>query len=978
MTAQSQAVPKRQLPRSQPRRSPPSLRTTLLQLRQRMLGIGAFSSICWGIVGFLGVLVAAMWADVVLDLPPLVRFGTWFLSLAALAAICCKLFWSVWKESDDAHLARRLDLAAGGGGQIRSGLDLCYSGNMTQFSHSPIGEGNTLSRGLGTIAIKRARWVAGRVPGHTVIPGKPLLRSLFVLCGTCFFLLVLGISFHRMAWAEINRFAAPWGDHPAYSRFQFNVTPKNPEVLYGESLEISVEIDGPPVEQLELILVRPQEERQGSVEEAEPLDVLPMFSNSVGVWHASIANVTQPFDFYLRVRRARSEVHHVTVITMPVIREVDVVITPPLYTGLAPYHGKMPVVGIEGLPGTTVRVTAHSNRPLSGGSMRITAADKTAAVALEPQSDPRSVAGEFTVTASGQLELQIVDEDGQSSSESYSTPVQLLEDEHPFVRLLQPRAVSLATPTAMLPIVIAAEDDYGLRKMELFRSLNDSRFLPTEIELPSGVPRRVEEKTVLPLAEYGLQPGDEIKLFARVEDNDPHGPDAPIGKGAETAVATVRIISQQQFEQMQQRRAGMQMLMSKYQQAQRRLEKVADEIEQLQKELAEQPKDSPVADEIRQKLKQLAKNMEQEAEALRKLSESKLPLQLDKDLSPKLREMAERLQKLSKQMKQAAENEKLTREQLDQMLQEQREQLQQEQQQHQKESMEALEALQQVLPLKQAESAFVLLVQRQRQLAERLASLKEFEGADDPAKKARIREFEEAQRRIRGDLADLLDQIEEKANNLPEDERYDKLRSSALKFVKDVRNSGADEAMVDAEEALAQFSGSRGHAAAERAAEILEQFLSQCQGMGNQAGQCLPSFCPGLGKSLQQTLNQLAPGMQPGMNSGAGSKTGPNMGLGAGGMGGYSARADTQQNMGMYGGMPFLEPTESSTGQSSDTAQGAGTRPGALSDKVGEDGSGFKTRQTNPSFGGGEWGVPAQYRRQAGRYLQRLAEELGD
>ena len=66
---------------------------------------------------------------------------------------------------------------------------------------------------------------------------------------------------------------------------------------------------------------------------------------------------------------------------------------------------------------------------------------------------------------------------------------------------------------------------------------------------------------------YGLDPGDVIKLFARVEDNDPAG-----FKGAETPIVTVQIISQEDFERMQQMREGLEALLSKYRQADRRLE----------------------------------------------------------------------------------------------------------------------------------------------------------------------------------------------------------------------------------------------------------------------------------------------------------------------------------------------------------------------------------------------------------------------
>ena len=52
-------------------------------------------------------------------------------------------------------------------------------------------------------------------------------------------------------------------------------------------------------------------------------------------------------------------------------------------------------------------------------------------------------------------------------------------------------------------------------------------------------------------AQYGLTPGDTIRLFGRVED-DPAG-----AKGAKSAAATINIISQEDFEALLRGRRGL-------------------------------------------------------------------------------------------------------------------------------------------------------------------------------------------------------------------------------------------------------------------------------------------------------------------------------------------------------------------------------------------------------------------------------------
>jgi hypothetical protein len=167
-------------------------------------------------------------------------------------------------------------------------------------------------------------------------------------------------------------------------------------------------------------------------------------------------------------------------------------------------------------------------------------------------------------------------------------------DQKPFVRLIQPKEQSLATPTAKVPVVIAAEDDYGLSHVQLFRSLNGSRPLPLDLNVANPPPRRAQLQVELELAAYGLEAGDVIKLFARVEDNDPAG-----AKGAESTVATIRIISQDEFERMLRAQAGLEVLLSKYQQAERRMEALNEALEQLQKKLKDADPESPASEKLR-------------------------------------------------------------------------------------------------------------------------------------------------------------------------------------------------------------------------------------------------------------------------------------------------------------------------------------------------------------------------------------------
>ncbi len=119
--------------------------------------------------------------------------------------------------------------------------------------------------------------------------------------------------------------------------------------------------------------------------------------------------------------------------------------------------------------------------------------------------------------------------------------------------------------------------------------------------MPPRPPRRLDESVRLPLAEYGLEPGDVIKLFGRVEDNDPAG-----AKGAESSVVTVRIVSQEEFERMFRTRQGIEAMLSKYYAARRRMESLAKEMDDLREEDGETAaRREAVSEEMRRELERL-------------------------------------------------------------------------------------------------------------------------------------------------------------------------------------------------------------------------------------------------------------------------------------------------------------------------------------------------------------------------------------
>lgn len=925
----------------------------LTRLRRRLIWVTGWAGGLWSVLAAVICLVAGVWLDLLFELPPLLRITTLLaagVSGLVLMATFCRM---AMKRGGFDSLARRLDAVSESGGQILSAVDL-----VTTKPKRGSEEQSQLTAGLAEIAVDRAAALAENVSHSQAVSFQPVRQSLaasfLLMCAVAAAILFLP----RLAMTQWLRFSDPYGDHPPYSRVIFHVEPTNAKVFYGERLDVHVRTEGVPVESVSLVFRQLVADSDKVVEET-----LPMFPEPGGKWRATISHITSETEYFVRAHRARSRRYTIDVLTVPRIDEVRFRITPPPYTRGPVYEGELPQGGLAGLPGTNVNVILRSNRPLSAGTLRYTVGEEHRDVKLTPlANDDHAVTGTFKIDLAGNISATVSDTNGQKSRDVVTSPIVLLTDDRPFVRMLQPRAVSFATPTAAIPVVISAEDDYGISRLQLFRNLNDSRYLPMDVSVAMPPAQQAYRVVQLPLDDYGLQPGDEIKLFARVEDNNPVEVN-----GAESSVVMIRIVPPELFARMQRTRDGLELLTSKYRQAQRRMESLAEEIEKIQDSLSKLPDDEKLAQEQREQLQRLIKQQKEEQEALRKLAEQKLPYDLDRELATKLEEMQETLQRLIKRTETLAGNAvataQMTREELQQMLAE----LGRQQERLEQEMMEPLRMLAAAFKLMADESRFIRIYRRQRELAERLLSLKGRDGEDDPALKVRMRELEEEQQRIRADLEELLDDIKDHATGLPEDDpEFVKLRKTALRFVEGVRNSGANEAMTEAESGLAEFSGTRGHSGAKEAADILETFLSKSKSMGQSAKQCL-TFQPRVGQSLSQTAQQLL------ADAGLGNGNG---GQGNGGGGGYSTRRSTLQNVGLYGGIPLSEQSSGKDGISRDAIVGTG-RGGR--DRMGRElgGGVFESRNALNASGTGEAVVPLRYRRKVGRYFQRIADEIG-
>ncbi|MEX0586015.1 MAG: hypothetical protein WD176_05195, partial [Pirellulales bacterium] len=255
-----------------------ALRRRLNEVRLRWLAIGASSAVLWGLLTAALVVMAGVWLDLAWELSPELRLATIAAASVAAIALVALLLWRTVLAAQHSLLARRLDRAAGVGGDILTGWDL---GHGLSRGAAPRVDSPNPTRDMARLAVAHAAKIAQKVPAKRAISARPLARSaasLSVFASLVALIVVFLPGFSQIAW---TRFSDPFADTPPFARTEFEVEPGDAQVRYGDGLDIFARPIGAPVEQLELII-------QPNGPNAVP-EKLPMFPEGDGRWRAVLA-----------------------------------------------------------------------------------------------------------------------------------------------------------------------------------------------------------------------------------------------------------------------------------------------------------------------------------------------------------------------------------------------------------------------------------------------------------------------------------------------------------------------------------------------------------------------------------------------------------------------------------------------------------------------------------------------------------------
>jgi len=364
-----------------------------------------------------------------------------------------------------------------------------------------------ISAELVALLVSRAENRVSRVDASRAVdlatPGSK--RYLYVLSGAAALAVLLYFVPPRMLKTTLAELSGRLN----YSEwaYRFDVKPGTAKLPWGSRAEIEVtaksEIRGRPV-----LLTRGDE---GDWLEEQLLPAGP------GKYAYYVEKLAARIDYRIKWAEFKTGEFSLVPVIPPQLGDFTVKYTYPSYTAM----GSQTVRGnpdVSAINGTKVVVAARSSKLIK--KAEIQASWNSDSVVKAAGYD---VTAGFTVTKDGSYKIAVAAQDGSFDAAPEEYRVKVIADQPPSVQLLSPSEDLIVAENTEIPLVIHAEDDFGITRVELVYRNGTGKTGRIDITGGGQAANRREFDYVWKLSKLDPKPGDRITYYVEAWDNDLRG-----------------------------------------------------------------------------------------------------------------------------------------------------------------------------------------------------------------------------------------------------------------------------------------------------------------------------------------------------------------------------------------------------------------------------------------------------------------------
>lgn len=348
---------------------------------------------------------------------------------------------------------------------------------------------------------------------RSFLPGISLVLPTFIAI-----IVLASINFNGLL-NSTYRLLDPAHDYLQIPFYSFTVLPGDAYAFSGAPLEIKIGYVGPPAEKLFLEITNSDSSRSQR-----------LLQKQDNYYIGRLKTVRQSFGYRVSVRpmenpelegKIISQRYRIFMRTLPDVKELDVTVVPPAYSGLQPERPRAQSGNVDALKGSRARIEIASSKALKKAWLIFSDSSRVSLLVRG-----RRAMGSFQVLRSQHYKIYLLDTDSLQNREQIDYKISVYSDAAPLVEISKPGADIEIQPDAQVPLQIDAADDYGLSSAVLmYRYLKkipdaDSTWKSYHLPALQKHRRTATIQTVLDLNGFYIAFGDELEYYARVADNN--------------------------------------------------------------------------------------------------------------------------------------------------------------------------------------------------------------------------------------------------------------------------------------------------------------------------------------------------------------------------------------------------------------------------------------------------------------------------
>lgn len=302
----------------------------------------------------------------------------------------------------------------------------------------------------------------------------------------------------------------------ASSPYRIQVTPGNAKVPKGGDQVVRAKLVGFTAKDVSVMM------RTATNAPFERVPLVPSAANgpgsagdAAGTFEGMLFHLEKPTLYYVEANGVLSPKFTLEVVDLPTVQQLDLEYHFPAYTNLPPR--KVDGGGdVAALRGTDVQLHITPTMKTPGGQVILS---DGASTPLTTGADG-TLTGSFAIKEQGFYRIQLTGPHGEKVDASPQYTIDVIDDQPPSVKFTKPGRDSQASPVEELFLEARADDDYGVKQLQLFYSANGA---PPKTVTLFGGSRPLQEVSAghtIYLEELGLKPGDFVSYYAKATDTD--------------------------------------------------------------------------------------------------------------------------------------------------------------------------------------------------------------------------------------------------------------------------------------------------------------------------------------------------------------------------------------------------------------------------------------------------------------------------